>query len=55
MRDELDLSIRIQHSGGIRLPVGDQLQAYPNQAGIDLSARAIKQDATIRRLLIVMA
>jgi hypothetical protein len=51
LRDELDLSIGIQHSGAIRLPVGDQVQAYPK---IDLSARAIEQEATIRRLLIMM-
>jgi hypothetical protein len=57
MRDELDLSIEIQHSGAIRLPVGDQVQAYRNQAAMlqDLSARAIEQEATIRRLLIMMA
>jgi hypothetical protein len=57
MRDELDLSIGIQHSGAIRLPVGNQVQAYPNQAGMlqDLSAREIEQEAIIRCLLIMMA
>jgi hypothetical protein len=44
MSCELDLSIGMQHSGAIRLPVGDQVQAYPNQAAMlqDLSARSIE-------------
>jgi hypothetical protein len=40
MQDELDLSIGVQHSGAIWLPVGDRVQACPNQAAMlqDLSA-----------------
>jgi hypothetical protein len=40
MHNELNLLIGVQHSGAIWPPVGDQIQACPNQAVMlqDLSA-----------------
>jgi hypothetical protein len=53
--DQLDHSQGIQHSSSIRLPVGDQVQAYPNQGAAvqDTAARTIDLERSIEQLLVM--
>jgi hypothetical protein len=53
--DQIDHSQGIQHSAQIRIPVGKQIQAYPNQgaAVVDTAARIIQLERMIEQLLVM--
>jgi hypothetical protein len=53
--DQIDHSQGIQHSSNIRLPVGDQVQAYPNQGAAvqDMAARMIALERSIEQLQVL--
>jgi hypothetical protein len=55
LHDQIDASQGIQHSAEIRLPIGQQVQAYPNQGAmlIDLAARMIEVQAMAERMMVM--
>jgi hypothetical protein len=55
LHDQIDASQGIQHSAEIRLPIGQQVQAYPNQGAmlIDLATRMIEVQAMAERMMVM--
>jgi hypothetical protein len=53
--DQLDHALNIQHGSEIRIPVGKEVQAYPNQgaATIDTAARIIQLERMVEQLLVM--
>jgi hypothetical protein len=51
--DQLDHALNIQHGSEVRIPVGKEIQSYPNQgaATIDTAARVIQLERSIEQLL----
>lgn len=53
--DQLDHALNIQHGSEVRIPVGKDVQAYPNQgaATIDTAARIIQLERMVEQLLVM--